>query len=57
MFSDCDGCCFVSISRIRLLETITTETIKSNAARMIKMIEIFFLICIVVIAKNLVKEN
>jgi len=57
IFSDCERCRFVSIDLIRLLKTITTETIKISVVRMIKMIQEFFLICVVVIAKNLCRKN
>ena len=56
LFSDCECCRFVSISRIRLLKMMTTEAIKINAARMIRRSQAYFLICIVTITNGLVTE-
>ena len=53
---ECDCCCFVSISTIRLLKNMITETIKSNATKMINKIQAFFLMCVAIIKKILYRK-
>ena len=50
---ECDCCCFISTSTIRLLKKMITETIKSNATKMINKIQAFFLMCVAIIKKIL----
>lgn len=53
---ECDCCCFVSIATIRLLKNMITETIESNAAKMINKIQAFFLMCVAIIKKILYRK-
>ena len=57
LFSDCEYCRFVSISRIRLLKKRTTKMIESSAADIINMSQACFRIRMVAITKKLVMEN
>jgi|KBSMisStandDraft_5_1062788.scaffolds.fasta_scaffold15792_3 pyruvate kinase len=52
IFADCGACRFASMSRIRPLKKMITETIKSNTAKMINRSSAFFLICMVTVTKN-----
>ncbi len=45
-FCECGVCLLVSIAWIRLLKKTYTEAITSKAIKMIKMISLFFRICI-----------
>lgn len=53
MFSECGACLFISISRMRRLKKMYTETIRSNAAKMTNMVKVFFRIWMIVVTAKI----